>query len=254
MQIVGYETAIREQGPSLLLAADGNVTRQSLKPGVKLTYQLTKRHCAGAVDQDGHHACSREVAPYCSYHTDTWACARCRGQCTKPLANCEKPHALYLAAFAPATFKVGVTKQSRVTDRLREQGADRAAYLEQFPDGRLARRREAALAERIGDRVRVTEKIEGLHKTVDTDAWAQRIAAFEPINTYELTYGIALDHAPLATTRATGHVRGVKGRVLLLQVEQTTYAVDLRALVGYEVTHTTTAQKQDRQASLSGFS
>ncbi len=256
MQIVGYETAIREDGPALLLAADGTVTRQPLTPGTRLSYRLTDRRCAGTITEDGHQSCQNPSAPWCPQHTEYWPCAVCTGECTKPLPNCEKPHALYLAAFAPDLFKVGVTKRTRLVDRLREQGADRAAHLQNFPDGRLARQREADLATEIGDRIRVEQKIPGLHRSVSTRAWNDQLARFDPIDTFEFNYGLSLTHAAIPETTALGEVHGTKGRVLLLTVDHTTYAVDLRDLVGYEVVpaEQSPATDVDRQASLNRFS
>jgi len=253
VQIVGYETAIRETGPALVLADDGELTRQSLVSGTTLSYRLGERHCAGRIIAGEHTRCTASAVPYCDHHTDRWPCARCRGQCSKPLANCEKPHALYLAAFAPDVIKVGVTKISRLHDRLREQGADRAAYLEPFADGRLARRREATLAERLSDRVRTATKLSGLHRTVNETVWRRHLDRFDPIDTYRFDYGLDLEHAPIPDTRADGRVRGTKGRVLLLAVGDTTYGVDLRALVGYEV-QSDVERAADRQASLGTFS
>ncbi|NIS34212.1 MAG: DUF2797 domain-containing protein, partial [Actinobacteria bacterium] len=88
---------------------------------------------------DAHHACDEPGAPYCADHTDDWPCARCTGQCEKPLPSCDAEHAVYLAAFAPANLKVGVTKLARLPVRLREQGADRALHLHTVSDGRIAR-------------------------------------------------------------------------------------------------------------------
>ncbi len=253
MQIVGYETAVRERGPALILAEDGDLTRQSLDSGTTLAYRLGDRHCAGRIADGRHVACGAATAPYCDRHTDRWPCARCRGRCSKPLANCEKPHALYLAAFAPDVVKVGVTKIRRLRDRLHEQGADRAAYLEPFDDGRLARRREAALAERLPDRVRTATKLTGLHRSVDEAVWQRHLDRFDPIDTYRLEYGLELDRAPIRDTRAAGRVRGTKGRILVLSVDETTYGVDLRQLVGYRV-EPDAGSETDRQAQLGTFS
>jgi len=253
VQIVGYETAIRDTGPALVLADDGELIHQSLTPGTTLSYRLGKRHCAGQRAKGRHTSCAASSAPYCDHHVDRWPCARCRGQCSKPLPNCERPHALYLAAFAPDVIKVGVTKINRLHDRLREQGADRAAYLKPFTDGRLARRREAALAEQLSDRVRTTTKLTGLHRTVDETVWHQHLDRFDPIDTYRFDYGLDLEHAPIPDTRAAGRVRGTKGRVLLLIVGDTTYGVDLQALVGYEV-QSDAETAADRQVSLGSFS
>ncbi len=55
----------------------------------------------------------------------------------------------------------------------------------------------------------------------------------------------------MAETIAAGTVRGTKGRLLVLDRAGTTYAVDLRDLVGHEVT--SGAGSRDLQASLGAW-
>ncbi|MFC7058223.1 DUF2797 domain-containing protein [Halovenus salina] len=238
MQVVGYEAAPAgdTDAAALLLASDGTVSRESLASGTELAYRLGERHCAGTVESGVHTACPVESAPYCDRHTSRWACARCTGDCGMPLESCHEEHALYLAAFAPATFKVGVTRSWRLDTRLREQGADRAAHLRTVSNGKVARQIEAEIAAEVGDRVRVPTKIQGLHKTVDDEAWTGLLADFDPVETFSFEYGLDLDERPVAETIASGTVRGTQGRVLVLEYNGSTYAVDLRDLVGYELT------------------
>jgi len=240
VQIVGYRTAPADAGPALLLADAGDVERVSLDRGNSIAYALGDRHCAGVLEldpagPDDHEPCDRETAPYCRDHTSRWPCARCRGECTLPLETCREEHVVYLAAFAPATFKVGVTRSWRLETRLREQGADRGAHLQTVADGRVARQIEADIAATVGDSVRVPAKIDGLHRSVDERAWERLLAGFEPLATYEFEYALGLGERPVAETLATGEVRGIKGRVLVLDYRDSTYAVDVRDLVGHEV-------------------
>lgn len=253
MQIVGYDAGAAENAaPALLVATDGVVQRRELTPGVELSYSLGRRRCAGTIDGERHAPCSASAAPYCDRHADAWVCARCTGTCLKPEMDCQDDHALYLAAFAPDTFKVGVTKAWRVETRLREQGADRAVHLRTLTNGRIAREIEADLARRISDRVRVPEKIAGFHRSVDDDAWERRLAGFDPIDVYHIDYGLDLDRAPVPETIATGTVRGTKGRVLVLSAGGTDYAVDMRDLVGHELEEGST--DRELQSSLGAFS
>jgi hypothetical protein len=251
VQFVGYD---RSPDPALLLGDGGPVERVALAPGTELGYSLGTRHCAGSLADDGrlqHRRCDRDRAPYCHEHTSTWACARCTGDCDLPLDNCHREHVVYLAAFAPATFKVGVTKPERLDTRLREQGANRGALIEHHPDGRAARRREAALAERIPDRIRTPAKMVALARTVDEAAWEALLSEFDPQATFAFDYGLDLDDRPVQETLATGTVRGVQGRLLVLDNAGGTYAVDLRDLLGHEVSEEST--DRDLQASLGTF-
>ena len=263
MQIVGYDAA----DGGLLLCSNGDATPasdtapgatadaavryQALDPGAELNYGLGGRYCAGTVHDDRHIACENPTAPYCAEHNQVWVCARCTGTCLKDEMDCHDDHAIYLAAFAPATFKVGVTKRWRLTTRLREQGADRAAHIATVENGRIAREREAEIAGGIPDRVRVPAKRAGLGRVVDTAAWTERLARFDPIEQFEFDYGLALNSQPVAETVAAGTIRGTKGRLLIVDRGGSTYAVDMRELVGYEVTEGRSSRQL--QSSLGSF-
>jgi hypothetical protein len=242
VQIVGYVS----DDPALLVAEGGSVRQQPLVAGTEIAYTLRERHCAGTMDDERHIACERERAPYCEIHTTPWAVANNR--------DSDEEHAIYLAAFAPAVFKVGVTRLERLETRLREQGADRAVHAEIVPDGRIARERETAIAtdHDITERVRVKTKIRGLGETIDERQWNGLLAEFDVREEFSFEYGLALDGRPVAETLLSGAVRGVKGRVLVLDHRNTTYAVDMRDLVGYELHEGAT--DRELQASLDGFS
>jgi len=264
VQIVGYETAPggNDDHAGLFISQEGTVRLESLQVGVELSYSLGERHCAGTLksvadtEPDGegtlrHVACDNDDAPYCPVHTATWPCARCTGNCDLPLESCREEHAIYLAAFAPATFKVGVTRSWRLDTRLREQGADHAAHLRTVENGRIARQIEAEIASEIGDRVRVPTKVEGLHQGVDESAWEELLAGYDPIATYDFGYGFEMPERPVAETIASGMVRGTQGRVLVLDRTGSSYAVDMRDLVGYDVTEGGTDRAL--QSSLGAF-
>ncbi len=232
MQIVGYEP-----GPegALLIATEGTVEREPLEIGSNLSYALADRHCAGVGVPDNHTPCDRATAPYCEEHASTWICALCTGTCLKDEMDCDEPHAVYLAAFAPTTFKVGVTKEWRLETRLREQGADRGARIHVVPDGRIARELEAEIASTVPDRVSVSTKLHGLARSVDDAAWESLCSRFDPDERFTFEYGFDLSVPPIPETIATGTVVGTKGRALVLDHAGSTYAVDMRDLVGYEI-------------------
>ncbi|MGQ4555882.1 DUF2797 domain-containing protein [Halobellus sp. GM3] len=263
MQFVGYDTG----GPGLYVSdasagAEENaavaeeptdVDFIALEAGAELAYTLEERHCAGTITESGHVACADPSAPYCPQHRSTWVCAKCTGTCLKDEMDCVEPHAVYLAAFAPDAFKVGVTKAWRLETRLREQGADRGALLQTVPDGRIARELEAETAAEIPDRVRVPTKRAGIHRDVDADAWNGLLDRFgvDDADRFDFAYGLDLSDRPVAETIATGTVRGVQGRLLVLDHGGSTYAVDLRDLVGHEATPEATTR--DLQASLGAW-
>jgi hypothetical protein len=257
VQVVGYESSSPEaatsDGAGLYVASDGDVSFLDASAGTELGFGLGERRCAGSVHEDGHVACDAPDAPYCDAHTSVWVCARCTGTCLKDEMDCHEQHAIYLAAFAPAVFKVGVTRRWRLETRLREQGAARAAHIRTLPDGRVAREIEAELAAGgdLVDRVRVPTKLDGLGCHVDEEAWESLCARFDPIERFSFDYGFDLADRPVAETMAAGTVRGWQGRVLVLERGGSTYAVDARDLVGYELTETPTARRL--QSSLGAF-
>ena len=242
MQIVGYASL----DPALFVAETGSVERMDLAPGTELAYTLGERHCAGTTTDDGtHHPCERPRAPYCELHTTPWSVAN--------NADSEEEHAVYLAGFTPRTFKVGVTRSWRLDTRLREQGADRAAHVLTTSDGRAARDRETQISTEYGvtERVRVATKVRGLAELFDEAAWEALLDPFEVHEAFAFEYGLELGERPVAETLLCGTVVGMKGRVLLLSYRGTTYAVDCRDLVGYDLE--SGAPDRDLQASLGGF-
>ncbi len=237
----------------LYVASGGDVEYVDASPGTELAFGLGERRCAGTVHEGSHVACDAPDAPYCEAHGSVWVCARCTGTCLKDEMDCHESHALYLAAFAPDVFKVGVTREWRLETRLREQGADRAAHVRTFPDGRVAREVEAELAagDALVDRVRVPTKLAGLHRRVDAAEWGALRERFDPIETFAFGYGLDLTDRPVAETMAAGTVRGWKGRVLVLDRGGSTYAVDARDLVGYEIVDE--VPDRELQSSLGAF-
>lgn len=235
MQVVDYEPARSDQSATLLVATEEGLRRESLQPQRKLAYTLGSSHCAGRITDEGHVPCPRPETPYCSTHTETWICARCTGTCLKDEMDCYDPHAVYLAGFAPSTVKVGVTREWRLETRLREQGADVGAKIFSVENGRIAREIEADLAMQFTDAVRIRTKIAGLHQSMDPEVWTHAISAFDVLENFSFDYGINLVDRPVVETIASGLIVGTKGRILLLDRVGTTYAVDLRELVGFEL-------------------
>jgi hypothetical protein len=240
VQVVGYRPAPE---PAILVGDGGPVERIPLAPGVTLAYALGERHCAGTIQNDHHVPCANEQAPKCARHE--------RGFDESRLRERDGDHAVYLAAFAPATFKVGITRLARLETRLREQGADRGAHVFTVLNGDIARDVEEDLGRELSQRVRVATKLDGIGRDVDEQAWEALLNEYEPIARYDLDYGFALATVPVPETLATGTVVGVQGRVLLLDRDGTTYAVDLRDLVGHELREGTDGR--DRQSSLRSF-
>jgi len=149
-------------------------------------------------------------------------------------------------------WKVGVTRLWRLETRLREQGADRAAHIRTYPDGQIAREVEAELAERdnLVDRVRVPTKLRD-----SVAAWTQRrgsrcwTGSIRSSGSRSIT---ASTSTTVPSRRRWRPGRSEAGRgVLVLDRGGSTYAVDARDLVGYELTEE--VPDRELQSSLGAF-
>lgn len=249
MQIVGYDPT---PSPSIYLAEDGRVEQYPLTVGDRLTFSLGARHCAGRIEANRHLLCDEAKAPRCAHHEDTWICARCRGTCLKDEMDCHFEHDVYLAAFAPDEFKVGVTRTGRFRERLTEQGADRGVRIRRVTNGRIAREIEAEIATDLPDRIEMQTKLDGLTRSVDEGAWDDLLAGFDVHERYRPTYSLALDSPPIPETVARGEIVGIKGRILCLTWSGSTYATDLRGLVGHHIEPEATTREV--QSGLGAFS
>lgn len=247
VQVVGYD----QSAPALVTSDDQGLGRIELSSGQRLSYTLDERHCAGTLHEGQHRSCAAVAAPYCQDHSHVWVCARCTGTCLKDEMDCYDSHAIYLAAFAPDVFKVGVTRLERLETRLREQGADRGAHIRTVSNGRIAREIEASLATEISDRIRVPTKQQGLHESVDERAWEQLLSEFDIIERYQFSHGVNLDNQPMDEVMVTGTVRGTQGRLLVLDRNNSSYAVDMRELVGFELQ--AGEESRNLQSSLGSF-
>lgn len=247
MQVVGYDQSV----PALLVSDDDGLDRVELTTGQEISYSLGDRHCAGTIHEGQHLACGATKAPHCQDHSHVWVCARCTGECLKDEMDCYDTHAVYLAAFAPDVFKVGVTRAERLETRLREQGADRGAHIRTVSNGRIAREIEAGLAAEIPDRVRVPTKREGLHRSVDEGAWNQLLEEFDVIDRYQFSHGLDLADQPMDEVLAAGTVQGTQGRLLVLDKNKSSYAIDMRELVGFELQ--SGSHSRNLQSSLGSF-
>ena len=116
---------------------------------------------------------------------------------------------------------------------------------------RIAREIEHEIAREIGDWVRVPTKIRGLNESIDRSAWQELLSEYDPIETFAFEYDLDLAERPVRETIASGTVLGTQGRILVLEREGTTYAVDMRDLIGYELREGET--DRPLQSSLGAF-
>jgi len=248
VQIVGFESGLEGlkydiiEGvsnepdiPHLVLEKNGELEQIYLKSGDFINYKLSGRRCAGRVTNGEHESCREYKVPYCTEHTNDWICARCTGNCDLPLSTCKEIHAVYIAGFSPSTFKVGVTRMSRLITRLKEQGARKAAHIEIVSNGRTARQIERGIADKIKDRVISKEKLKGIGQHVSEKEWEGVIADYKTIKMFDLEYGFELEYPPIPAVILSGKIIGIEGRFLILEVSKDNYAVDLRDLIGYEI-------------------
>ena len=248
VQIVGYEPT---PDAALHIARGGTVERVPLTQGSELSYGLGDRRCAGQVNGSTHIPCHDSSAPFCSAHTATWICARCRGVCLKDEMDCFDDHVVYLAIVAPASIKVGVTKAHRFETRLHEQGADRGVAIHHVENGRIAREIETELMASFPDRISITAKIEGIGRAVNESVWNEAIEPYDQYRYSEPVYDLPSLQTAVPERIVAGRIIGTKGRLCLLETGGTTYVTDLRTLVGTVIT--TDGVRGNRQSSLGTF-
>ncbi len=263
MQIVGYESGLegleydiinglenKPEPPSLLIGNKNKVEKIHLVQGETIDYSLKDRHCAGRISEGAHEYCRNEKSPYCENHISDWVCARCTGNCNLPIPNCKETHAVYIAAFSPSIFKVGVTRMPRLITRLREQGARKAAHIETVSDGRTARQIERKIASGMKDRVIAKEKLNGLGQNVNRKKWEVVMSEFKSAKIFNFDYGFELDYPPIPAKILTGKIVGVEGRFLVLKIAKDNYAVDLRGITGCEIEKGNEKREISLQSSL----
>jgi hypothetical protein len=212
-----------------------------------LSLGIGRRTCIGTWEAGVYRSCDSEAVPVCGSCEEFNACAICTGTCLKDEKTCLEEHAVYITMFRPDIFKIGVTKASRLGDRLREQGADVGAVMEYVSDGELARRRERELQKRYGIKgtVRHSQKM-----LVDTELdWAAWDATKAKMDIYDETklryFDEPLWMRPLQVKNALlGRVIGVKGRLVVLEKSATLYGFDLNNILGAEVFPIGSAKRQ----------
>lgn len=203
-----------------------------------LSLGIGRRTCIGTWQATVYRPCDSEGVPVCGSCQQFNACAICTGTCLKDEKTCLEEHAVYVAMFRPDIFKIGVTKASRLDDRLREQGADVAAVADYVADGELARRRERELQKRYGIKGTVRHSQKMLVDTeLDWAAWDAMKAKMDIDDETKLRYfDLPLWMRPLQVKNMLlGRVIGVKGRLVVLEKDATLYGFDLNDILGAEV-------------------
>ena len=203
-----------------------------------LSLGIGRRTCIGTWQAGVYRPCDSEEVPVCGSCQEFNACAICTGTCLKDEKTCLEEHAVYVAMFRPDIFKIGVTKASRLDDRLREQGADVAAVADYVADGELARRRERELQKRYGIKGTVRHSQKMLVDTeLDWGAWDAIKAKMDIHDETMLRYfDLPLWMRPLQVKNMLlGRVIGVKGRLVVLEKDATLYGFDLNHILGAEV-------------------
>lgn len=233
MKIISYSPIEK----TLLMAPD--LTELDISENISLV--LKNRGCAGRWEKGKYVPCDSmesPLCPACSGPPDP--CVKCRGECTKPEKTCNVEHSVYLAVFSPDLVKVGVSKTPRLETRLMEQGADLGVEIARFPDGQLARQRERSLASTYPDRVTFESKVDSISQNVNCETLQALYRRYDAGRIMRFAYFretppmkpiVIVPHENMAVS---GRVLGIKGQVLVLEKGNTTYALNLDSLIGYE--------------------
>lgn len=197
--------------------------------------------------------------PKCLERAVILPCLRCDGErCRNPerRPSCVRPqnHGLYLCAFGPGSYKVGVARWERRAHRVAEQGA-RAGLIVARDDGQMIRRYEKMI-ERSGvpDRLQATEKLRALAEPAADDELtggllrlAERLRARLPVpwlsdpEQLELPAIPALGSPPdliepHAGLELRGEIRALAGNIAVIASDRgQTVALEMTRLTGYEL-------------------
>ena len=264
----------RDEALSLELRGDDGHFTLTLDAGGELAVELSgQRRCIGhrppgsgtlVACPNQRTGTSSNQCPDCFAASMMLPCLRCEGdRCQNPKRRvaCVQPdnHAVYLAAFAPGVYKVGVARWERRRERLVEQGA-RAAVIVGRDDGQQARRVEAQIKrlvddegnQLIPDKRTFHEKLTLLTVAGDRPQLEDELRRVWPlirprlrgrfldeIETVDLPEAPLLDCPPRvvsahADLRVRGVIEAVCGQTLLIDSDSgERVALDAGGLVGY---------------------
>ena len=197
----------------------------------------------------------------CAQATELHPCIICNGSICRADPQRQQTCAtqtsyVYLASFGPSLVKVGVAHHSRIPKRWVEQGANVATRLLET-NGREARRYEAFIRDTFSVRSQIPTqyKFNTLWKPMipresttisilvdEVRRQAPNLPFYQDI-IHDLTtsYGLPLfAHRPLVIAvdphqLVTGMITGVKGSILVLQIQGIPHVLNLRQLIGRSI-------------------
>lgn len=241
-----------------------------LEDGRELAFRLpAQRRCIGyRPPSAGAHLvpCPERVrglgasqCPRCFERAVLLPCLRCDGErCRNPerRPTCVQPqnHALYLCAFGPGAFKVGVARWERRAHRVSEQGA-RAGLIVACDDGQMIRRYEKMIMRSgVPDRMQASEKLRALAEDASLDELtggllrlAERLRARLPMPWLSEPEQLELPEIPVlgqlpnlvepqAGFELRGEIRALAGNIAVVDSDRgQTLALEMTRLTGYEL-------------------
>jgi hypothetical protein len=227
-------------------------------------YLSQERYCIGyrPPGSGSLHPCPNEVTGTvqcedCERWTGMLPCLRCPGdRCRNPVRaeSCIQPenHILYLAAYAPGMYKVGVARAGRRWQRIWEQGA-RAGVILATDDGLLIRRWEQHLkaggipdrwsrsdheralswegdeSQLLADLRRIAQGLQARYPHIPWLAIPEERPFHLPHIRYAKSWRLS------GGEHVQGKVLGVYGRAVLLQRDDGKVLLQLSDLIGYKV-------------------
>lgn len=233
--------------PGFAFLEGGRIQRMNTL-GEKMNFMIGEKRCIGYFRSGKHVKCKekREIdqgrhCNRCSLEDDFFLCMRCTGeQCIneKQRDSCkENKYFIYLAAF-DSTIKVGISHNSRLMNRLIEQGADFGAKVAIVQDGKTVREIEQKMMKEAGvvDRMRGEQKhknlfcdpnnaVAGIIKTIGvlrSNGFASHLIQPEIYDLREF-YGLQHVHSQpefmqiKTGMQLLGKVVAAKGNLLILQ-------------------------------------
>lgn len=229
----------------------------------KIDWKLGKKYCVGYW-KNGYRPCPNNAeisygskCKVCKQLDEYFNCMKCNGsKCLnkkKRKACMQDEFYIYLASF-DSLLKVGISRPYRLKLRLVEQGADFAAKLTSVEDGMKARRTEQKIVSTLGitDRVNGQQKFNSLFADPNTSLknlldGVERLKKAEMLKNdaeiFDLRKFYRLEKLSSIPTFVTGlknkelsgHVKALKGNLMIIDAENNLLAVNTHELIGRKI-------------------
>ncbi len=268
----------KQADPYLLVDNAGTLDKLFLENGKTITISVDKsiKYCVGWYDIESHtnHLCESHAVVDAKYES----CFACRKKTdfnpafyntsnisAKQARYNDAPHSVYIAYFGNGLVKAGIMSDSRGLERLYEQGALLYSIVASCPNATAAHNLESSLIQKgLKNSITKKQKTDTLSNIFDVDAEQQTFQTIlndkgyadnEIVSNIDTFFFGGYPKAPVqefGDHAASGRVRGIVGRYLILENNGQLYGYWLTNLCGYRASFSEKIdliQREPRQIS-----